>query len=106
MKNKLTATIRVSGIDKTKFVERSYKDKEGNQVSVKEFKLDLVPLKERKAIVSGEGWVMFKVGFVTMSPTKEEKQAKTKLPIIGDVIEFESTQTSKVETVDADSIPF
>jgi hypothetical protein len=49
---------------------------------------------------------MFKVGFVTMSPTKEEKQAKTKLPIIGDVIEFESTQTSKVETVDADSIPF
>jgi hypothetical protein len=102
---KLTATVRVTGIDKAKIVERKFKNKEGKEEVVREFKLDLIPLKERKAIVSGEGWVMFKVGFVTMSPTKEEKQAKTKLPIIGDVIEFENEEKPQVE-IKPDDIPF
>lgn len=33
-------------------------------------------------------WV--KVGFVTETPTKEEKENKVKLPIIGEAIQFES----------------
>lgn len=109
--NKFTITVNTHLIDKTKLVDRDYTNKEGKEVMVKELKLDVIPLKEIRVIKAGEGWKMLKVGFVTQSPSKEEKAEKKQMPIIGDAIRFESDKDNSSYdagrgVVIKDDIPF
>jgi len=104
--NKLTITVNTHLIDKKKLTDRDYTNKEGKEVMVKELKLDVIPLKEKKLLKSGDTWKMIKVGFVIQSPTKEEKQAKTKMAIIGEVTEFESIKNEVAKEENSEFIPF
>lgn len=88
---KISVTINTHLINKEKLVSRDYTNKEGNEVMVKELKLEIIPLKEPKIVREGNGWKLVKVAFVTQSPTLEEKTAKIQLPIIGDAVRFEES---------------
>lgn len=110
--NKFTISVNTHLIDKTKLVDRDYTNKDGKEVLVKELKLEVIPLKEVRFIKGGDGWKMLKVGFVTQSPSKEDKANKVKMPVIGDAIRFESDKdnpnydTGRGVVINPDDIPF
>lgn len=112
MKNKIIATLNLGKIDKKRIVERSYTDKSGKTVTVKEYKVELIPLKEEKLVKSGQGWNMMKTHFIADAPTKEEKQNKIKMNTIGDGIQFVSLDAPvkeipyPQENISPDDIPF
>ena len=100
MKSKISLNIDVDKLDKKRFVVRAYKNKDGESVTVREMKLEVVPLKESKVLVTGDGWTLTKVGFVVETPTKKEKEDKTKTTIVGDATQFTS------EEINPEDIPF
>jgi hypothetical protein len=89
MKTKISITVDVKKLDKSRMVERTYKNKEGADVTVKDLKLDIIPLKEPRFVTEGAGWKLMKVAFITETPTQEEREAKTKMNIVGDGVQFE-----------------
>ena len=106
---KISITIDLGKINKEKITLRTYTNKDGQQVTVKEYKMDVVPVKEEKIIKEGATWKMVKSHFVVESPTKEEREAKTKTPILGDGIQFRETDTSEADInqdINPQDIPF
>lgn len=103
--NKVSITIDLGKLDKSRINTRTYTNKEGEEVTVKEYRLDVVPLKEKKTLKEGDGWKMVKTHFVADSPTKEERQNKTKTNFIGEGISFENTEADE-DTVNLDDMPF
>ena len=97
MKNKISLTIDVNKIRKERIVSRSFKTNQGESVTLKEMKLDVVPLKEEKIIKSGDTWEMVKVGFVAEALTKEEREKKEKSNIIGDAIQMRDRNVPSFE---------
>lgn len=96
--NKISITIDVSQVTKEKIIPRAFQNNQGHEVIAKDYKLDIIPLKEEKIIKEGDTWQMIKVGFVAESPTKEEKEAKTKTKIIGSAIEFRTKEARSTIT--------
>lgn len=88
MSERINIAIDVSKVNKNKFVERRYFDKENREITVRELKLEIVPLKERKLLSSGDTWELYKTHFVAYPQTKEEKDKKQKSTIIGDGTQF------------------
>lgn len=86
--NKISLNIDVDKLDKKRFEVRSFKTKAGETVSVREMKLEVVPLKEVKTLSSGDTWELRKVGFVCEAPTRAERESKTKTSIVGDATQF------------------
>lgn len=86
---KISITIDLGKLDKTRINNRTFTNKDGQEVTVKEYKLDVVPLKEKKLIKEGDTWKMVKSHFVADSQTKEERENKTQTNFIGDGIMFE-----------------
>lgn len=84
--------LNVSSITKDKIKTRTYKNKEGEDITIKEYIVDLIPLKEKKFLTEGENWVMYKTHFLAEEQTKEEKAQKVKSKIVGDGIEFENKE--------------
>lgn len=104
--NKISITIDVNKIDKTRLQTRIIKTKENTGYSAKEMKLEVIPLKERKVLASSmedssKPWELVKVGFVVEAPTKEEKANKTKTNIVGDATMF--VEKNAVPSFDRDS---
>jgi hypothetical protein len=98
--NKISITIDVSQVTKEKIIPRAFTNKEGHEVVAKDYKLDIIPLREEKVLWEGEDTIMVKCGFVAEAPNEEEKRAQTKTKIIGSAIEFrkksqESTLTEE-----------
>ena len=85
---KHTLTLNVNKIDKRKITQRSYTDKEGTEVEVRELKLELIPLRDEKKIHETEKSTLYKVGFVTYPSTKLGDNTWSKEEIIGDVVEW------------------
>lgn len=85
---KISITIDLGKIDKNRIVNRTFTNKEGQEVTVKEYKLDVVPSPTPKTIKEGDTWTMVKTHFVVEGQTKEERQAKKKGTILGDGIVF------------------
>lgn len=83
---KVIITIDLAKINKDRVNARQYGE---GQVS-KDYKLELVPLKESKVIKEGDTWQMVKKYFVTDAATPDERKAKTKMQILGDGIVFEN----------------
>ncbi len=116
MNQKISLTINVSKIDKSKIVKRNYKNKEGQEVTITEMKLDVIPLKEARVVKVTDDYTIFKTHFVAEQQTKEEKENKVKSNIIGDGIIFEKkfveTKENKIlenyqnEEIDLSDIPF
>jgi single-stranded DNA-binding protein len=110
---KLTITIDVSKIDKSKIMSRTWTDKEGVSRTVKELKLDIVPLKETKLLKDGDTYQLYKTHFVAEQQTKEEREAKTKSKIIGEATMFKNKPKVEEEPIEypeeeinPDDIPF
>lgn len=108
---KLSITIDVSKINKNKITERKFTNSQGEEITVKEYRMDILPLKEEKTIKTGDGWEMVKSHFVVESPSKEEKDQKIKTPFLGDGIEFRLTQpveqvVDNTEDINPDDVPF
>jgi hypothetical protein len=88
--NKLSLRIDTKKLDKNRIVERTFTNRGGEPVTTKDLKVDVIPLKEKKVITTGDGWKLLKVGFVTETPTQEERKAKENMPIVGEAIQFEA----------------
>jgi hypothetical protein len=115
--NKISIVVDTKKLDKTRIKERTFKNREGVEVVSKELKLDIIPLKEKRVVASGQGWKLLKVAFVAETPTKEESQAMTKTNIVGDGLQFEKDETPnfdrdsqgneiKGQNITEDDIPF
>lgn len=85
MDTKVSVTIDLSKIDKSRINERTF----GEGQVAKDYRISLVPLKEPKVIKEGDTWRMVKKYFVCDEPTKAERESKTNTNIIGDGIVFE-----------------
>lgn len=88
MSDRVSITIDVSKMDKTRITPRTYTNKDNVEVTQKNYRMELVPLREPKLLKSGDGWEMWKTHFVVQAPTEEERANKTKTPILGDGIVF------------------
>lgn len=100
-------TIDVSKINKAKIKERKFTNKDGQEVTVKEYKMKVVPLKAEKFIKKGttsEGkeWTLLKTHFVTESKDNKEEADN----FLGDGVEFRYSEDTEVEveTVSSDDI--
>ncbi len=88
---KILLTIDLSKIDKSKIIDREYKDADGNVHHAKDYKLDVVALKEPKVTKTGQGWILKKTHFVAETQTKEEREEKKDTKFLGSGIIFEKT---------------
>lgn len=113
---KITINIDVSKITKSKIIKRTYINKNNEEVSVNELKLDIVPLKEPKLIKDGDTWTLYKTHFVAEIQTPDEIKRKEKSKIIGDGVCFiskedkrnleEKSENTTDDDVDESQIPF
>lgn len=90
---KISLTLDLSKINKENIIKRSYVNKDGATVEVREYKLDIVKLNEPKTIKTGTNpdgteWAMIKTHFAAEPQTKEQRAKKEKSVILGDGIEF------------------
>jgi hypothetical protein len=90
--NKIKLAIDVTKLDKTQIKERTYKNKDGQEVTAKDLNLELVALKEKKFIKQGDNWVMFKTHFIAHPSTKRDDGTYENGAIVGDGITFEYSQ--------------
>ena len=106
--NKISVTIDLGKLDKTRIKERTYTNKDGKEVTVKEYQMDVVELKEKKTIKEGDTWRMVKSHFVSDSQSKEEREAKKESNFIGSGIIFENRDQAMeaVAEFNADEVPF
>ena len=109
---KISVTLDLTKIDKSRITERKYTDKNGVEHVAKEYKLDIIPLKSEKFVAEGTWGKMFKTHFVVQAQPKEEREAKADSVFIGDGFRFErpeqnspSAVTNYPEITEAD-VPF
>lgn len=91
---KISLTIDVSKINKSKIVDRKYTDKAGVEHVAKEYKIDVVPLKAEKFVTEGSWGRMFKTHFVVQAQSKEERERKADSVFIGDGFRFEKANSA------------
>lgn len=63
---------------------RSYQNKNGENVTVQEVKFELVPVKEAKTIFTADKYRIDKTHFASVIQTKEERDAKAPTIYIGE----------------------
>lgn len=87
---KITVTIDLTKIDKTRIIERKFTNAAGQEVVAKEYKMEVVEVKPEnfKTIASGATWALVKKFFVADAQTKEERAAQTKTSFLGDGVVF------------------
>jgi hypothetical protein len=109
MKEKITISIDVTKIDKSKIVDRKYTNKEGKEVLQRLYKLDIIPVKDERMVKDGGTWKIVKTHFVAESQTPEERKTKTKGIIIGDGVVIRNNDHGVDmggDRVDESQIPF
>ena len=111
MQNKIIIRLDLTKIDKSRIVERKYKNKDGVEVVSKDYEVEVIPLNpaQQTFIAEGNGWKLLKTHFVTDSATKEERAQKKKMKTIGDGKQFihdNDSVTPKSAPHPGDSIPF
>lgn len=89
---KISLNINLTALDKSKIVERKYKNSEGVEVVEQIYKADLVELKEKKFVAEGPTWIMRKTHFLADPQTREERLAKKKSNFLGEGFIFESKE--------------
>lgn len=100
-------TLNLSKIDKSRITERTYEDKNGVPVTVKEYKMTLVPVKDKKFVTKKDNWQLFKTHFLAEKRGKDEEKN-----YIGDGFMFETIGDNAtnipVQTIEEveNSIPF
>lgn len=89
---KIIAKIDVSLINKSKIEKNVYKNKEGVEVVQMLYPIEIVEKQNTRTIKEGDGWVMKETHFICEAQNKEEREAKTKTPILGNGIQFMEPQ--------------
>jgi len=99
MAKTITITLDLGKIDKTRIATRTYTNKEGVEVTVKEYKFDVSEVQDqyKKMIKDGGTWQIWKTHVVRDSQTKEERAAKTKAKVLGDGITFVDPNERKAQ---------
>lgn len=87
--NKITINIDLTKLDKTRIQERTYTNKNGQEVTVKEYKMEVVPLNLQKTIKEGDTWLLRKTHFVCDAQTKEERTNKKETVYLGEGVMFQ-----------------
>lgn len=103
---KINLTLNLSKIDKTKIIDRTYKDKDDNEVTNKEYKVEVIELKQPKFVTEGDTWKMLKTHFVVEAQTKEEKAEKKPANYVGEGFTFESKVDTTFDALEDTQIPF
>lgn len=90
MANKLS--ISIDAEKARQLIEtRSYKNKDGVEVTIKEIKFDLVEMKQesRKVLYDGDNLQMVKTHFAVKPQSKEERDAKQDVVYVGEGVSYE-----------------
>ena len=103
--NKISVTLNLSKIDKTRIVDRTYKDKEGNDVTEKNYKVEVIELKQPSFVAEGDTWTMNKTHFVVDAQSKDERAEKKPANYVGEGFQFENKNVEQVNQ-DLSEIPF
>lgn len=105
MANKTTITIDLTKIDKSRIEERTYTNREGVEVTVKEYKMDVVEMKQPRALKKGDGtlikgdtWQLMETHFACESQTKEEREANKETVYIGKGVQFVDKNSTQGNT--------
>lgn len=98
---KLNITLDVSKINKDRIVTRTYLNKDNVEVTEKNYKMEAVPLNEKKFVTEGDTWILYKTHFIVEGQTKEEKQQKVKGTYIGSGFQFEEKSTPNTDEENA-----
>lgn len=113
MTNRISITIDVSKINKSKIVDRKYINRDKQEVLVKDYKVELIEMKEPKVIKDGDGWTLKKTHFLVEAQTKEERAAKAKGVFVGEGFMFigkegepENQDTGASADINTEDIPF
>jgi hypothetical protein len=88
--SKITVTIDLTKIDKSRIQERKYTNKAGEEVTVKEYSMEVVPLKQPRALKKADGtliegatWQLMETHFACEAQTKAEREANKETVYIG-----------------------
>jgi hypothetical protein len=111
--SKLLITLKVNKITKSKIKDRTYKNKDNQDVTDKELKIQLVELKEPKVVAEGTGkggaWKLVKTHFVV----EEKENEDDKDVFIGEAVQFQTEHKEEnkapeqaKDEIDFDAIPF
>lgn len=92
--NKINITLNLTKINKSKITDRTYKDKDGNDVTEKNYKIEVIELKNPKFVAQGDTWVMNKTHFVVEAQTKEERNSNVEANYVGEGFEFTTKDPS------------
>lgn len=115
---KLSLTLNLNNIDKTKINTRTYTDKNGVEVTVKEYKVDLVITDQATILKETDTYTLKKVGFICDPTTKAERDAGKKTNYVGEAMQFVNKETQEKgysqdyskpqleDEIDLDMIPF
>lgn len=106
--------LDVTKFDKNKIETRTYTNKDGVEVTAKEYPVTAVELKQPKVLKEGGDWKLVKTHFAVETQTKEEKEAGKPDVFLGDGVQFHRTGTTPPPvavsetdtTIGADDIPF
>ena len=105
--SKVTITLDVNKL-KGLTTERTFNTREGEPVTVKELKFELVEVKEPKVIFSADKYDLVKTHFAAALQTKEQRDAKEPSLFIGEGITtvWKNSTTKPVEASNDDTFDF
>ena len=93
--NKISVTIDIDKINKSKITTRTYTNREGKEITVREYKMDVVQKRDPRFVTEGDTWQLFETHFVAEAQTKEERDAGAESNYIGKGVTFK--EKSSVE---------
>ena len=97
--------LSVGEVAKQLLEKRTYKNKDGEEITVKELVFELIPLKpeSQKTIYQHEKFDLVKTHFAVKRQTKEEREAKTKAMYVGEGIsQIWKNQTAQQRKAESD----
>lgn len=89
---KISITVDLLKINKAKIYENKFTTRDGVEVTEKLYKMDVVPVKEKKVVNKGENWEAIKTHFVSEGQTKQERENKADTVFLGEGITFQTPQ--------------
>lgn len=108
MSKTIECSIDVLKIDKSRLVDRVYKNKDGQEVKEKLFKFSVVESNDKKFITQGDGWKAYKTHFLAEKRGKDEPKN-----YVGEGITFEREEAQPLpakedrgDDINPDDIPF
>lgn len=88
MSEKVTINLDVTKLPRERIKARSFTTRSGEEVTAKEIRLEVVPLKDPKLIKSYDNADLMKTHFVCLSQTKQERDDRVDTVYVGEGTQF------------------